>query len=76
MGKRPTLITNAKFVDNMTERDRAIGVAKEFERILQSVSNGGDLHELPLHERWQRARRQLAQLVGARPRITLTEEQP
>ena len=74
MGKRPTLVTNGKFVDNMAERDTAIGLAKRFERVLQRVSAGEDLHDAHLHDEWQRCRRHLAQLVGARPIIQLSKE--
>ena len=65
--KRSALISNGKFIDNMTERDTAIGLAKRYERVLQRVADGEDLHELPLHDEWQRCRRHLAQLVGAKP---------
>jgi len=67
VAKKITFITNGKWVDNVTQRDHAIGLAKRYERLLERISDGGDLHEVHLHAEWQACRRHLAQLVGARP---------
>lgn len=62
-----TFIPNGKWVDNVVERDHAIGLAKRYERLLERISDGGDLHEPHLHHEWQACRRLLAELVGAKP---------
>jgi len=68
VGKRSvTFIPNGKWVDNVVQRDQAIGLAKRYERLLERVSDGADLHDVDVHHEWQACRRHLAELVGAKP---------
>lgn len=68
MGKKKvTFITNGKWVDNVVHRDQAIGLAKRYERLLERISDGADLHDVIINHEWQACRRHLAELVGARP---------
>ena len=65
MAKRPTLIDAGKFISNAMERDRALNLAKRYERLFDKIMRDGEVHQMH-HLEHDACRNQLADWLGVR----------